>query len=98
MGAVVSCDNKDYPDLNLLDRKCYKKCPDGYRHDINNFSRCVLINGPQPYTRDVGSPLICPDGKVNEMGLCYTPCQKGLKGMGSNCEYDYREIGPPEKK
>lgn len=96
MGANFSCDDPNYPDKDIIARKCYKKCPDGFVHLPLDFSKCVLANGPQPYGRDVGSPLVCPDGKVNENGSCYTPCQKGLKGNKEKCEWDIRDIGPPK--
>jgi hypothetical protein len=95
MGAAVSCNNPEYPSANIMTGKCYKKCPDGFVHDIDDWSKCMPRNSPQPYSREVGSPVTCPDGKERQLGFCYTPCQKGLIGRGPRCVQDIRNMGPP---
>jgi len=34
------------------------------------------------------APSLCPAGKGLEAGLCYSPCDPGYKGVGSNCWLD----------
>jgi len=92
------CKDPAFPVKGPLLGSCYKNCPEGYVHNPANFSQCILNGTPQPYGREAGSPLVCPDGKVKEEnGLCFSPCQKGLKGNPTSltsCVYDYRDIGP----
>jgi hypothetical protein len=36
--------------------------------------------------RGVGTiPSLCPAGRENDAGLCYTPCQPGFAGVGPVC-------------
>jgi hypothetical protein len=53
-----------------------------------------------PYGRGAGHVLVCPPGKENVAGLCYTTCQSGysmVAGMpylcGTNCPSDYTDVG-----
>jgi hypothetical protein len=50
------------------------------------------------YGRGVGLiPTGCPEGKVNQAGLCYRPCSSGFKGVGpvcwAHCAGKYRDHG-----
>lgn len=92
------CKNPSYPVKGTILFSCYKKCPEGYMHQPGDFTKCILIGTPQPFSRGAGSPLVCPDGMSREAnGLCFTPCPKGLRGNPAsleNCAYDFRAIGP----
>jgi cytolysin (calcineurin-like family phosphatase) len=63
---------------------CWQKCPSGYTN------RGVFCDMPpitkESYGRGAGKIKNgCPNGKVNEDGLCYTPCPSGWKGVGPVC-------------
>lgn len=58
---------------------CTPNCPDGWT-DIG--ISCVKPS----YGRGAGYvPETCEDGKVNDAGLCYTPCDPSMKGVGPVC-------------
>jgi hypothetical protein len=101
MGNTPSwnCDaTPNFPVKGPIPFSCYRKCPEGYVHQPNDYTKCIQIGTPQPYSRGAGSPLVCPDGMIREAnGMCFTPCQKGLRGNPAgleNCAYDSRAIGP----
>jgi hypothetical protein len=100
MGNTYSwnCTDPKYPVKGQIPFSCYRKCPEGYMHQPGDFTKCIQIGTPTPYSRGAGSPLVCPEGMNREAnGMCYTECQKGLRGNPAaleNCAYDFRSIGP----
>jgi hypothetical protein len=61
---------------------CSPDCPPGFP-DIG-----VSCTKPS-YGRGVGKvPTACSDGKQNQGGLCYKPCEAGYKGIGPVCWAD----------
>jgi hypothetical protein len=64
-------------------------CPGGYVNDGCTCRRDAHTVAKPSYGRGAGTtPSICPAGKVNEAGLCYTPCQPSYKGVGPVCWID----------
>ena len=73
----------------------YPKCKSGFRAVGCNICTSVCPEGMKDngvschkdsYGRGVGLiPTGCPSGKVNQGGLCYTPCKNGMKGIGPVC-------------
>ena len=94
------------PNEDLIDGLCYNKCPAGTSHVPGAPYDC-RTNGELSYTRDVGAPLVCPAGQVQDGALCYDPkpgysllastysqqCPAGSKDIGVACEREHYNRG-----
>jgi hypothetical protein len=71
---------------------CWQKCPKG-RTDIGAFCTkkwlgIPIKNPKKKKTKGRGAgkiPTGCSDGKENDAGLCYKPCERSYKGIGPVC-------------
>jgi hypothetical protein len=64
-------------------------CPSGYVNDGCTCRRDASTVAKPSYGRGVGeAPSICPGNKVMEAGLCYSSCDPGYEGVGSDCWVD----------
>lgn len=72
---------------------CTPDCEPGWVDD-GAFCRFGGSVPKQSYGRGAGTAMTCAPGKVNEGGLCYTPCQPGYTGSTKSCLRDC----PPSQK
>lgn len=65
---------------------CWASCPDGFVDDGLTCRKPEQLLAKDSYVRDAGNPVtVCPEGKVEQRGACYDPCETGTEGIGTIC-------------
>ena len=81
--AITSCPSS-HPDEQA--GLCYKPKPPNATSCAGPTCNTLQIKSKQTYTRGAGKPIhACPSGKINEAGLCYSPCKDSFTGVGPSC-------------
>jgi len=66
---------------------CNRECLPGFKFRSGAAGSSFCDKPRNRYSRaGKPAPLDCPEGKVKDAGLCYTPCKEGYTGNGPTCK------------